>query len=189
MRRTFAVVTGALVVLGAAGCVEPPPPPPPTPAVLAVAYSNLDGVHGYDPSGSDVLIAKLLDSNADGVVSAGDTVVADRYPLDLGASAFGAFQTTTAQVMSGNSSATQVYASTPTGAVVFSDAPGVAEFFEVQGPVSGNATFQDTFQTTTSDLLVVQANAPLVPDTPVALTVGSNDVADAPFVDVDILVP
>ncbi len=37
-----------------------------TPATLAVAYSNLDGIDGYDDSGTDVLIAKLVDTNLDG---------------------------------------------------------------------------------------------------------------------------
>jgi hypothetical protein len=68
--------------------------------MLAVAYSNLDGVDGYDPAGSDVLIAKLVDTNDDGVPSVGDTVVADRYPVDFDASAFGRFRATTHTVTS-----------------------------------------------------------------------------------------
>lgn len=59
--------------------------------VFAIAWSNLDGVAGYQSGGTDVLIAKLVDTNGDGVVSVGDTVVGGRYPLDHAASAFGTF--------------------------------------------------------------------------------------------------
>jgi hypothetical protein len=63
--------------------------------MLAVAYSNLDGVDGYDPTGSDVLIARLMDTNGDGVHSAGDTAVLVQYPLGLTAPEFGEFGSTT----------------------------------------------------------------------------------------------
>ena len=63
-------------------------------SLLAVAYSNLDGIDGYDPTSTDVLIAKLVDTNLDGTVSIGDTINTNQYPLDLDATAFGTFGTT-----------------------------------------------------------------------------------------------
>jgi hypothetical protein len=65
---------------------------------LAVAYSNLDGVAGYDPAGSDVLITRLVDTNSDGVASIGDTVEFGQYPLDFDATTFGDFGTSSAAV-------------------------------------------------------------------------------------------
>ncbi len=62
--------------------------------MLAVAYSNLDGIDGYDPTGTDVLISKLVDTNADGVASAGDMVETSQFPLNFDATAFGSFQST-----------------------------------------------------------------------------------------------
>ena len=64
----------ALFAVGfvAAGCTptNPPPSTTPQPALLAIAYSDLDGVNGYQPTGSDVMISK----------SVGDTVVSNVYP-------------------------------------------------------------------------------------------------------------
>ncbi len=89
------LMAGLAVVLFVGVTVGCTPPPPPSGALLAVAYSNVDGIDGFDPSGGDVLIAKLLDSNADGAPSAGDTVVTNRYPLNADATQFAAFRTTT----------------------------------------------------------------------------------------------
>ena len=59
----------------------------PLTGILAVAYSDVDGVVGY--STGDVLIAMLVDANGDLVPSAGDTVIMGRYPTNLDATAFG----------------------------------------------------------------------------------------------------
>ena len=67
-------------------------PTPPT--VLAIAYSNLDGVDGYQDGGSDVWIARVVDTNTDGQVSIGDTIETNKYPQDYAASSFGDFQVT-----------------------------------------------------------------------------------------------
>ena len=64
------------------------------PATLAVAYSNLDGINGYDSAGSDVPIAKLVDTNDDGVVSVGDTIETDQYPPDFDTAAVGGLPNT-----------------------------------------------------------------------------------------------
>jgi hypothetical protein len=62
--------------------VAPAPPPPPTlislDGIHAVAYSDLDGLDGY--STGDVLIAKLVDADFDGVPSPDDTIIMGMYP-------------------------------------------------------------------------------------------------------------
>src|SRR5262249_18143442 len=47
--------------------------------VLAVAFTDQNGNHTYEP-GTDTLIASLLDANNDGVVSVGDRVHWGTYP-------------------------------------------------------------------------------------------------------------
>ena len=54
----------------------------PTPGrILAIAYSDLDGNHQFDPA-LDVLISKLVDTDGYGP-SAGDQVIMGRYPTTL----------------------------------------------------------------------------------------------------------
>jgi len=55
-----------------------------TARLLAVAYINDDGVDGYSATG-DTLIAKIIDTNNDGVVSVGDEIHTNTYPLDFDA--------------------------------------------------------------------------------------------------------
>ncbi|MDX1472343.1 MAG: hypothetical protein R3213_12660, partial [Flavobacteriaceae bacterium] len=59
--------------------------------IFAIAYSNLNGEPGFQENSADVLISKLVDFNNDGVVSAGDKVITDRYPLDFNGTSFGSF--------------------------------------------------------------------------------------------------
>lgn len=66
--------------------------PPTSPTVFAVAYSNVDGVDGYQAGGQDVWIARVIDSTGDGQVSIGDTIETNQYPLNYNATAFGNFQ-------------------------------------------------------------------------------------------------
>jgi len=70
-----------------------------TARVFAIAYSNLDGVAGFNAA-SDVLIAKLVDTNQDNSLDAGDTVLMGRYPINFAASAFGTWGVTTHTVAS-----------------------------------------------------------------------------------------
>jgi hypothetical protein len=63
-------------------CELPSTAPSPTPGrVLAIAYSDLDGNHQFDPA-HDVLIAKLVDVDGYGL-GAGDQVIMGRYPTTL----------------------------------------------------------------------------------------------------------
>ena len=69
--------TGAGVVVN---CELPAPPPPPPPT-LVVAYTdaNMNGV--YDVG--DVMIAEIVDSDRNGVVSVNDTINMGQYPTRL----------------------------------------------------------------------------------------------------------
>ena len=51
-------------------------------SLLVVAYINDDGVDGYSAA-DDTLISGIFDANRDGVVSSGDELRRDRYPLDF----------------------------------------------------------------------------------------------------------
>jgi hypothetical protein len=51
--------------------------------VLAVAFTDRNGNHTYEP-GTDKLIASLLDTNHDHVVSVGDTIHWGTYPTSAG---------------------------------------------------------------------------------------------------------
>ena len=58
----------------------PAPVPTPEPKTLAIAYSDLNGVEGYQEGAGDVLIAKLVDTSRDGTPSPGDTITMGMYP-------------------------------------------------------------------------------------------------------------
>lgn len=79
-------------------------------ATFVTSYSNVDGIPGYDPGAGDRLIAQLVDTNGDEVVSIGDTVTFSEHPLDGAMSAFGNFTTTT-HVLNNVFSATATYVS------------------------------------------------------------------------------
>ena len=66
---------------------------PPPARRFATAWTDLDGDHVYNEA-IDSLIAKLVDTNRDGVVSIGDTVTTGRYPLTFAATTFGTFTDT-----------------------------------------------------------------------------------------------
>ena len=51
------------------------------PKVFAIAYSNIDGLPGFDASG-DELIARLVDTNRNNTLDAGDTVEMGTFPSD-----------------------------------------------------------------------------------------------------------
>jgi hypothetical protein len=68
------------------------------PQLFAVAFSDANGNHTYE-SGTDRLIAALIDTNLDGDVSVGDTVETDAFPLTFDpVNDFGAFTVKSATV-------------------------------------------------------------------------------------------
>lgn len=71
------------------------------PHVFARAWTDVGDDDAYDPA-SDVLIAELVDTNRDGVVSAGDTITTNEFPLgfDGATTSFGDFLVTSHTVTS-----------------------------------------------------------------------------------------
>lgn len=55
--------------------------------VLAVAWTDMNSDHAYETA-TDSLIAKLVDTNGDGVASMGDTITTSQFPRDHDATAF-----------------------------------------------------------------------------------------------------
>ena len=75
-------------------------PVPPAPRVFAVAFSDTNGNHAFE-TGTDRLIAALVDANEDGMVSVGDAVETDAFPLTFDPVAdFGEFTVKSAPVTS-----------------------------------------------------------------------------------------
>jgi hypothetical protein len=161
-------------------------PPPP----LAVAYTNLDGVSGFDPA-VDLLIAKVVDDNGDGIPSVGDSIITAQYPLDLDAASFGTFAVTSHPVVAVNSWTSGLL-------FVLSDKFPPAHRFissstsEVysEGSSGAFASFFDYIDSGSEDFIGVVGISPSQPDTPVGLSdqrvVRPEDNA---FIDVDILPP
>ena len=77
---TFSCPDGSSATFPVSGYAPPPPDPLFTHDFLVVAYINEDNVDGYGPA--DTLIAGVHDTNQDGLVSAGDTVETNEFPMD-----------------------------------------------------------------------------------------------------------
>ncbi len=165
-------------------CVDAP--------LMAVAYSNDDGVDGYDRTGTDVLIAAVLDTNLDDGVSAGDTVVTFAYPTGFTSSLHGHFRQTRHVVAA-------VDVADPGLAVVVVDSAGnefsilrdaTQETYDETDPSTGKSvTVSDSLSGGGSEMLKAQLGAPSDPDNiidPPSTLPG--DGTDNPFIDVDVLV-
>jgi hypothetical protein len=166
-----------------------------TPCVplLAVAYSNLDGIPGFNPV-TDVLIAKFVDVNGDGMPSDNDKVVTYQYPEDLGASSFGFFgvgEHVLSSVTSPSATSAKVEVTSTEDGVIFEfrfESSSHCESYTEGAVVAEAFTF---FEDCTSgsdpletDSLETDSDSPSEPG-----TVLFDDVfagGDAPFIDVDI---
>jgi hypothetical protein len=176
----------AVVVAGAA-CV---PPPPPAATALAIAYTNVDGIDGYDEAGGDVLIARLEDTNDDGVVSVGDAVVTGQYPEDFAATTFGSFAVTRHVV-----DAVAGASSVRVGDFKFvwsdiADAEVYSEFNFINDPLGTATEFTDSFSSVGpfGEGIFVNTTSPSVPDSNVNMS-RAQQASDDEFIDVDILIP
>ncbi len=197
MRLTPAKIAGVAVLLAGGVACTPPPPD----GVLAIAYVNADGIDGYDES-AEVLIAKLADTSADGIVSVGDTIITSRYPLGFDASAFGTFSTTTHTVTA------VIYSTRGQVLVTSGDLPdqetfmffravhlfplrggeGYLEAHDIWSPPVPHASFEDSFGDSDGDQDRIEAeiDAPSGPET--AVSISHESPTDDPFIDVDIYV-
>jgi hypothetical protein len=164
--------------------------------ILAVAYINRDNNPGY-LAGYDTLIAKLVDTREDGMISIGDTITTHKYPLDVDATTEGSFRNLTHIV----SSIAEVH---ETWFEVGDDAgnryqfgsnilgtPSCDWYWEATEAGTGGPQtfFQDNDESTvchSDDWIQVDENSPSDPDTPVTLFTDKRRTNDI-FLDVDFL--
>lgn len=163
------------------------------PAVLAIAYTDVDPNDGPGfKDGTDVLIAKLVDSNFDGGPSIGDEVITDSYPLDFDASAFGSFGVTH-HVVSGveySGPTTAVEVDGNTALIGFVSQPGEYDSYVERPNSAGNSVLlTDAYYAPgvfEDELNVLAGEGPSQPAVSVDLP-GRLHTQDDGFLDVDIL--
>jgi hypothetical protein len=172
-------------------CERPVPPPPPAPLpppkVLAIAYTEVDGVPGY--GAGDVMISRLLDTSRDGAPGAGDTVEMGGYPLDWDADGFGDWKVDRHDVTSLRwiFGTEQIRVNTPAGIVSWANLPGEAEWYcETRGEMSSQSCIQDGWSAgpplAYGDSLHLRSDSPSQPATPV--DDGRTHYGDDKFLDV-----
>jgi hypothetical protein len=159
------------------------------PGLLAIAYSNLDGIDGYDAGGSDVLISRLDDTNGDGVPSIGDTVTLGRYPLNFDATAFGTFRDPVHPVTAvdltdadGDGRVTEI------GAWISADSPiywASRRWFEGTAGFNSNGAWHANDNLSGTEEADAKAGSPGDPDTATSRQLRLSSTDD-PFVDVDV---
>ncbi len=152
--------------------------------ILAIAYSDIDGLDGY--STDDVMIAKLVDMNGDKVPSKDDAIEMGRYPTSFSATAFGDWD---------------IDGHTVTG-IVFQDATYVVVrgastryyewfanldygFYTEYGDTEPNSSFQDGLADGYADFITANPDSPSRPDDPTYLWDG-DDPTDSGFIDVEL---
>ena len=162
--------------------------------VFAVAFSNLDGQAGYDPTGDDVLIAKWVDGPVgapDGLIGAGDVIVVNQLPTNFDASTFSGVGLRE-HVLAGPSTIRSGYLSGSTAGYElfeFSDGTDVSvprqQYLEVDGSGTQQARIEDGPE---GNLIFIQAGSPSSPLDLANLYVVDGGVDDA-FIDVVITLP
>lgn len=152
--------------------------------LLAVAWTDTNGDHTYEAA-ADSLIAKLVDTNGDGVVNAGDTVTTNQFPRDHDATAFEPATVTTFAVTSpliANSS--EIVVGTTAGLFDWKSA-GELEQYQELAPSIGTIVLID--DPASCDQIRLEENSPSEIATP------SSDVtcddANNPFLDVTVAYP
>jgi hypothetical protein len=167
--------------------------PPPRSDVLAIAYTDVDPGDGDGfKDGTDVLIAKLVDTNGDGVVSAGDTVVTNRYPKNFAATTFGNFGETS-HLVDGIIGSDSNEVSVQDGALKFiwADIADGEVYSEYDQTNAGGTYTQivDAFSATgrLGEGITVNEMSPSVPDS--SFAEAREQPSDDPHIDVDILIP
>ena len=168
------------------GCERPALVPPPGPTlipltgILAIAYSDIDGLDGY--STGDVMIAQLVDTDPGGIPSPGDTIEMGRYPTNFAWTTFGDWGKSHVVASISGQDATQL--------VVMSTGGGIhqwirdsmrEQYYEQIGPTT---FFMDGLDGAFQDSLQVDTSSPSLPKTSVVPQFsGPNTINDA-FIDV-----
>lgn len=162
--------------------------------VLAIAYTDLDRVAGFDPA-HDVLIAKLVDTDGNGA-DAGDRVVMGYYPTEFDPawpSDFGEWATKTHTVDYASAAPTDVQVHDASGAMFrwLSNYAGT-EAYEEHAVGSGPQAFIGDFVACPTvggtDMIWVQSGSPSMADQAVTRIDSApvNRCSDGWFVDVEI---
>ena len=157
---------------------------PPPPGLFAVAYTDMvDDGGAYDPA-VDVLIAKLVDGNGDGVPGAGDLVVTDRYPINLSGTQFANFGVTQTTVDAAYAIQTGCFAEVNPNVLFRWDETPIGEGYTEAPGGGGWSAWSDRFtELEPGDQLNVWTGSPSSP------TVGAGGVilrpGDDVFVDVE----
>ena len=187
LKRVGAVLAAAAMLGMFAACTPTPDYPP----MLAVAYSNLDGVDGFH-AGQDVLIARLVDTNRDGVVSVGDTVETGRYPLDFDGTGFGVFRARTHTVAVVQSPLGISVRDADGASFNFGSGPGAESYREYSETGSPRVEIIDVYFTLdpffATDEIRVEPGAPSDPDTAVEPWITAPWDAYDSFIDVDTFI-
>lgn len=164
---------------------DPGEDPSESETLFAIAYSDLDQDGAYD-AGTDVLIAKFVDGPGpadDGVPGAGDVIVTDQYPMELGLGSFGDFGVTSHTVTSSSVSGTKCLVSTSLGSFIW-DSSTTVDNYEERALLSGAlSNFTDSHASGGSDVVRANPGSPSSPAIP--MTTGDFDGVDDPFVEVE----
>lgn len=161
--------------------------------VFAVAFSNLDGQAGYDPTG-DVLIAKWVDGPVgapDGLIGAGDVIEVNQLPTNFDASTFSGVGLRE-HVLAGPSTIRSGYLSSQTAGgqlFEFADGTDVSVQRQLYLEVDDSGTQQARIADAPSgNIIFIQAGSPSSPGDLANLFDADGGVDDA-FIDVVITLP
>jgi len=158
-------------------------------AILAVAYSDLNGEDGYQEGSSDVLISKLIDFNNDGVVSVGDKVITHQYPTNFIPDSFDDF-TVTEHVINGVIGFANHFVAVSIDEInIFhwyhtaDIQESYIEFIQFTGI---NSSIIDTLGNEYNDGILIESNSPSAPNQSIYSYQPAN--GNHTFIDVDIFV-
>jgi hypothetical protein len=152
--------------------------------LFAVAWTDTNGDHTYEAA-ADSLIAKLVDTNGDGVVNAGDTVTTNQFPRDHDGTAFEPATVTTFDVTSvpiANSG--EIVVGTMAGLFAWISQGDLEQYQELTPSIGTIVLIDDPAQ---CDQIRLEENSPSEIATP-SIDVTCDD-ADNPFLDVTVDYP
>jgi hypothetical protein len=148
------------------------------PALLAVAFTDVNGNHTYE-EGTDKLIAALLDANHDGIPDAGDKIEWGTYPTSIGDGSgprgtFTSLDTdVTAAVPPNPGNPAQLFVDTASGSVLFASASGGDGFKTGIGGGGQESILADSFnpnQNIDGILVTPSFHGPGLPNDSVSVT-------------------
>jgi hypothetical protein len=176
-------------------CERPAPPPPPGPSlipltgILAVAYSDIDGLDGY--STGDVMINEIVDTNGDGVPSKGDTIVMGRYPTSTNPGPgdfadWGVKSHVVDVVLTADQTEVTVMSTIGATHWWWSDSPNPSEYDEYAEWLVEESDFEDKVGASVADSVDVHTGSPSQPVAPI-LDPGTLGLSgDDRFIDVEL---